>query len=68
MPLSQPNTNSDTAFLLDIPQDAIAHLGKKLDIIIILLREGFGISDEVSTLSQQPVPALNPSIIVPTQP
>jgi len=68
MPLSQTNSNSDTAFLLDIPQDSAAAILKELRIIAMLLREGFNLPDEDSSLSQQPVPALNPSIIVTTVP
>lgn len=54
--------NSDTSFLLDQPQDSAAHILKQLRIIAMLLREGFGLPDEDSSLSQQPAPTLSPPL------
>lgn len=51
-------SNSDDKNLLDTPQDSNAILAEKLDIIIILLREGFNIPDENSSLKNQPKPIL----------
>lgn len=68
MGIPQPNTNSDDAFLLAIPQDSAAYILKQLQVITIILREGLNIPDETSQISQQPVPFLNPTIVVTTTP
>lgn len=49
--------NSDNTVLLINPQDPQAAILQQLCIITLLLRQGFNIPDEDSSLSQQPNPA-----------
>lgn len=50
-------SNSDTAVIPTEPQDSAAAILHELRIITILLREGFGIKDENSSLRYQTLPA-----------
>lgn len=47
---------SDTAVIPNNPQDSNAAILHELRIITILLREGFNIKDENSSLRQQTLP------------
>lgn len=50
--------NSDEAFLLAKQQSPLDAIHKQLRIIAILLREGFNLPDEDSSLTQQPNPTI----------
>lgn len=49
---------SDEMQLPQLPQDSNAHILKQLKIITIILREGLGVKDEDSALSQQTPPTI----------
>lgn len=51
--------NSDLLFIQSQAQNPETHIIDQLRIIAVLLREGFGLPDEDSSLTKQP----NPTII-----
>jgi hypothetical protein len=53
--------NSDTAYLQSSPPNPLVDIHKELRIIAMLLREGFNLKDEDSSLSEQSVPTTPPT-------